>query len=244
MESEVRSAPLGPVRPRTPAGRIIVALDLPDARSTLALVDLLGREIEWYKVGMELFYAEGPGLLQELAARGKRIFLDLKLHDIPNTMAAALRSLSRMPVELTTVHIASGGEALRACVDEVGRLRQSADRVPGLLGVTRLTSLPPPDPDHPWADVISRAGEAVAAGLFGWIAPAPAAPLLRLAWGGEPFLVCPGIRLPEQGRQDQVAVGSPEEAVRGGADMLVIGRPITRAENPRAAVEEVVRRLG
>ena len=106
-----------------------------------------------------------------------------------------------------------------------------------------LTSLPPPDLTEPWQDVVSLAGEAVACGIYGWIAPSAAAPLLRRAHGRGPVLVCPGIRLPEQAKQDQVAVGTPEDAVRGGADWIVVGRPITRADDPPGAARDIARRL-
>jgi len=234
----------GPARPSVHAERLIVALDFQGAGEAIALVDRLGASVSWYKVGMELFYAEGRPLLTELERRGKRVFLDLKLHDIPNTMASALRSLSRMPVHLTTLHIPAGPEALRACVAEIGRLAGAGLSAPGLLGVTRLTSLPPADPQRPWDDVVESAKCAVEAGLFGLIAPAPAAPALRRALGAGPALVCPGIRLPDQARQDQVAVGSPEAALRGGADWIVVGRPVTRADDPIAAVDGIIGRLG
>ncbi len=236
--------PPGPPRPQSAGDRLIVALDFPDAAAALAMVDRLGEDVRWFKVGMELFYAEGRGLLDALHGRGKRIFLDLKLHDIPNTMVMACRSLSRLPVDLCTLHIPAGPEALRACAAEARRIADAEGPVIGLLGVTRLTSLSPPDPTEPWRDVVELAGRAAQAGVFGWIAPAAAAPLLRAAHGSGPALVCPGIRLPEQGRQDQVMVGTPEEAVRGGADWIVVGRPITRAEEPARAAREFVRRLG
>lgn len=235
---------IGPARPAIPGERLIVALDFPGTREAMALVDTLGMSVSWYKVGMELFYAEGKALLTALEERGKRVFLDLKLHDIPNTMASALRSLSRLPVHLTTLHIPAGSEALRACVEEAARLAQDGRPAPGLLGVTRLTSLPPPDPENPWDDVVELAASATQAGLFGLIAPAPAAPFIRRALGARPALVCPGIRLPDQARQDQVAVGSPEDAVNGGADWIVVGRPVTRADDPTAAVREICTRLG
>jgi orotidine-5'-phosphate decarboxylase len=238
-ETGARLPAPGPVRPCTARERIIVALDLPDRADALALVDLLQDEVLMYKVGMELFYAEGPQLLRDLAQLGKRIFLDLKLHDIPNTMVAALRSLARLPVDLTTLHIAAGSAAMAACAEEAQRLHLEEGRSLGLLGVTRLTSLPPPDPEHPWADVTTLAGQAAAAGLYGWIAPAPAGPALRQAWGSGPVLVCPGIRLPEQGKQDQVVVGTPQEAIRGGADFLVVGRPVTRAPDPIRVLAEM-----
>jgi orotidine-5'-phosphate decarboxylase len=230
----------GPSRPRSAGERLIVALDFQDGATALAMVDRLGDTVTWYKVGMELFYAEGRGLLDQLAGRGKRIFLDLKLHDIPNTMAMALRSLAGLPVELCTLHLPAGPEALRACAAEARRIAESGPRPVGLLGVTRLTSLPPPDPADPWRDVVALAGEGVAAGIFGWIAPATAAPVLRQAHGPRPVLVCPGIRLPEQGKQDQVAVGSPGEAISGGADWIVVGRPVTRADDPVGAAREIV----
>jgi orotidine-5'-phosphate decarboxylase len=236
--------PPGPQRPRSPRERLIVALDLPDRRASLALVETLGDEVLWYKVGMELFYAEGASFLDELAHRGKHIFLDLKLHDIPNTMGSALRSLCALPVALTTVHVPAGIEALRACAEQAKRgIRPGQDGI-GLLGVTRLTSLPPPDPEDPYSDVVALAGIAIEAGLYGWIAPAAAGPRLREAYGPTPALVTPGIRLPEEGRQDQVSVGTPEEAVRGGADWIVVGRPVTRAEDPAGAAREILRRLG
>jgi orotidine-5'-phosphate decarboxylase len=234
----------GPDRPRAARERLIVALDFQNAAAALAMVDSLGEEVTWYKVGMELFYAEGCRLLHAIHGRGKRVFLDLKLHDIPNTMAMALRSLSQLPVELCTLHIPAGSEALRACVAEVGRVAEAGGPAIGLLGVTRLTSLLPPDSSDPWQDVVSLAGQAVACGIYGWIAPVAAAPLLRAAYGPGPVLVCPGIRIPAQGKHDQVAVGSPEEAVRGGADWIVVGRPITRADDPPGAAREIARRLG
>ncbi len=233
----------GPERPRVPRDRLIVALDFQDGSDALSLVDLLDQEVLWYKVGMELFYAAGPSLLSDLSARGKRIFLDLKLHDIPNTMAQALRSLSRLPVGLTTVHVPAGPEALRACAREAARILEDSGTAIGILGVTRLTSLPPPDPERPWDDVVALAGMAVEAGLAGWIAPAAAAPALRRAYGAGPALVCPGIRLPEQAHQDQVAVGTPEQAVGGGADWIVVGRPVSAAADPRAAAREIARRM-
>ncbi len=233
----------GPPRPARSAERVVVALDVPDRAQALGLVEMLGDAVLWYKVGMELFYAEGAGLVEELGRREKKVFLDLKLHDIPNTMASALRSLTRLPIHLTTLHAAAGPEALDACAAVV-RERTGAGRPAlGLLGVTRLTSLPPPEPKRPWDDVVELAGMAVRAGLDGWIAPAAAAPALRQAHGANPVLVCPGIRLPEHERQDQVAVGTPEAAVAGGADWIVVGRPVTRAADPRAAVEAILARL-
>lgn len=226
--------------PSTAKERLIVALDFPAREPALALVDRLGEGVLWYKVGMELFYAEGAPLVREISARGKRIFLDLKLHDIPNTMAQALRSLSHLGVGLTTVHIPAGAEALRAVAEAA---RECGAKAPGVLGVTRLTSLPTPDPARPWEDVVRLAGLAVECGIDGWIAPVEAAPLLRAAHGSAPFLVCPGIRLADDARGDQVQVGTPADARRGGANWIVVGRPITKAADPNAAAARIVEQL-
>lgn len=230
----------GAGKPRSPGERLIVALDLPAREPALALVDGLGEEVLWYKVGMELFYAEGAPLLEELHRRRKRIFLDLKLHDIPNTMAMAVRSLARWRVGMTTVHVSAGAEAISA----VAEAAREADPNLSVIGVTRLTSLAAPDPASPWEDVVQLAGLALDAGLHGWVAPAAAAPLLRARFGVAPTLVCPGIRTADQSKGDQLQVGTPEDAVRGGADWIVVGRPITQAEDPSAVVRQIRARLG
>ena len=232
-----------PLRPGTALDRLIVALDFPDGKTALEMVDRLGDAVCWYKVGMELFYAEGPSFLGALRERRKRIFLDLKLHDIPNTMASAVRSLAAHGVDLTTVHVPAGQAALEAVSAVTAELRGKGQSAPLLVGVTRLTSLAAPDPERPWDDVVALAGSAVAAGLDGWVAPVDAAGPLRGAHGPNPVLICPGIRLPEGDRGDQVAVGTPEAAVAGGADWIVVGRPITRATDPVQVARAMVERM-
>lgn len=230
-------------RPMTSNERLIVALDFETSAQALALVDRLGENVRWYKVGMELFYAEGPRILSELEERGRRVFLDLKLHDIPNTMASAFRCLSEHSVGMTTVHVPAGQAALRAVAETARALREKGRTPPLILGVTRLTSLPAPDPARPWDDVVRLAGEAVEAGSDGWIAPVEAAALLRRTHGPRPILVCPGVRLPDSEHEDQVSVGTPEGAVVGGADWIVVGRPITRAADPERATSDFLGRL-
>ncbi|MEZ4650581.1 MAG: orotidine-5'-phosphate decarboxylase [Candidatus Eisenbacteria bacterium] len=232
-----------PRRPETALDRLIVALDFPDGTTALEMVDRLGDAVRWYKVGMELFYAEGPAFLGALRERRKRIFLDLKLHDIPNTMASAVRSLAAHGVDLTTVHVPAGIAALEAVSAAAEERRRAGGAAPLLIGVTRLTSLAPPNPERPWDDVVALAGDAVRAGLDGWVAPVDAAAPLRSAHGPKPVLVCPGIRLPEGEKGDQVAVGTPEAAVAGGADWIVVGRPITRAEDPAQVARTMVERM-
>lgn len=230
-------------RPENARERLIIALDLPSGREAVELVDHLGAAVVWYKVGMELFYAEGPILLRALRERGKRIFLDLKLHDIPNTMVGALRSLTVHGVDLTTVHAPAGPAALGAVAEAARVLAAEGRPVPHVIAVTRLTSLEPPDPGRPWDDVVALGGSAVTAGLDGWVAPVEAAVPLRAAHGARPLLVCPGIRLEGGVRGDQVAVGTPEGAVRAGADWIVVGRPVVQAPDPARAAAEIVARM-
>jgi orotidine-5'-phosphate decarboxylase len=221
---------------------LAVALDTTDLDVAAGWAAAAGPYVSTVKVGLELYLRHGAAAVTRAreASGGRAVFLDLKLHDIPNTMASALRSLSRQPISLTTVHVAAGTEALRACVETAAAVEGKGI---GLLGVTRLTSLPPADPLRPWDDVLSLARRGADAGLYGWIAPPEAAPHLRSAFGSGPALVTPGIRLPQQERQDQVSVGTPEGALKGGADWIVVGRPITRAPDPREAAREFVRRL-
>lgn len=240
-ESEAESA--ATPRPREARDRLIVALDVPAAAAALELVDRLGETVRWYKVGMELFYAEGPSLVRRLRERGCEIFLDLKLHDIPNTMGGALRSLAGLGVGLTTVHIPAGAAALREVSKVRDLLLQEGTSAPRLLGVTRLTSLPPPDPTDPMRDILFWAELALDCRLDGWIAPVGAARGLRERFGSEPMLVCPGIRLPDGVRGDQISIGTPEEARSSGADWIVVGRPITQAEDPAEAARAFVQRL-
>lgn len=240
-ESPSTETSLSTSRPTSPRDRLIVALDFQDGAPALSLVDLLGDRVRWYKVGMELYYAVGNSLIGELRSRGKRVFLDLKLHDIPNTMSHALRSLAKQRVALTTVHIPAGEEALRAVASAAASL--SGEERPRILGVTRLTSLPAPDPAKPWDDVVRLGRLGIDCGIDGWIAPAAGAKHLRAACGAAPLLVCPGIRLPEDDRADQVQVGLPKDAVRDGADWIVVGRPISQAVDPRVTVEAIIHRL-
>ena len=230
-------------RPVDARDRLIVALDLPSEAEAMAMVERLGDAVRWFKVGMELFYAEGPAFVRALRDRGKSVFLDLKLHDIPNTMGAALRSLAGLGVGLTTVHVPAGEAALKQVAAVRDELMEGQGAAPRLLGVTRLTSLPAPDPTDPLRDIVGWAALAVECRLDGWIAPVGAAKRLRERFGSEPILVCPGIRLPEGERGDQVSIGTPEEARSGGADWIVVGRPVVRAADPVAVAEAIARRL-
>jgi len=220
---------------------VIVALDAPSAEDALELVDRLDTTADFYKVGLELFTREGPSVVRELQRRGKRVFLDLKLHDIPNTVAKAVEAAGALGVNLLTVH-ASGGSAML----EAAR----AAAAPGLrlLAVTVLTSLEADGLGQVWGrpvdsmprEVCRLGAIAKAVGIHGLVAAASDAARIRAELGGDVLLVVPGIRPAGVDRGDQARVATPAEAVRAGADYLVLGRAVTRAGNPVAALAAVL----
>jgi orotidine-5'-phosphate decarboxylase len=225
--------------------RIIVALDVADAGAALALAARLDPKLCRVKIGKELFVAAGPALVAKVHERGFEIFLDLKFHDIPSTVAGACRAAARLGVWMMNVH-ASGGEAmLRAAREAV----DSVSRPPLLIAVTILTSLSEADLERVGysgsliENVERLARLARASGLDGVVCSAQEAPLIRNATGEDFLLVTPGIRLNDV-RDDQARVVTPVEAVRLGADYLVIGRSITQAPDPAAMLEEIRQSLG
>ena len=225
-----------------PAERIILALDRPDVASALALVEAIP-ELRWVKVGLELFSAAGPEVVWRLRERGLQVFLDLKFHDIPATMAGACRSAARLGAGLITVHACAGAEALRAAQDAAQDAAATAGlTAPTLLAVTVLTSwdaarfageLAIAEPIEHY--VPRLAGLAAAAGIGGCVCSPLEVAALRAAHP-EPFaLVTPGIRPAGAARGDQQRVMSPAEAIAAGASQLVIGRPISAAPDPASA---------
>ena len=227
--------------------RIIPALDLPDAAAAAALAERLGARAPLVKVGLELFTAAGGDVVRRLADAGRAVFLDLKLHDIPNTVAGAVRAAARLPgVAMLTLHAAGGPDMIATAAEAAA----GAARPPALLAVTVLTSLD----DAAWAAVcpagettaaaVERlAGLAVAAGADGLVcSPRDVAPLRRRL-GTEPLLVTPGIRPAGAAADDQRRTAAPAAAVAAGADFLVIGRPITRAPDPAAALAALCEEL-
>jgi len=217
----------------------IVALDRPSWPDADRLVGALGEEVGFYKVGLELFAADGPGVVRELAGRGKRVFLDLKLHDIPNTVAGAARAAGRLGADLLTVHAAGGPEMIRAAVDAAREASAGRTRV---LAVTVLTSQ---SADHlpasfrrdlPLGDLVTAlAAEALVAGADGLVCSGEEVAALRVRFGAEPLLVVPGTRPPGADVQDQARVVTPRDALAAGASWLVVGRAVTAAAHPRAA---------
>ena len=230
--------------------RIIIALDVPAKEEAIALVSRL-KDARTFKVGLELFTAEGPALFRKLKALRKDIFLDLKLHDIPNTVAGAVRSAYRHGVQMMTVHT-SGGREMMAKAAEAAKAAADAGKGPKpiLLGVTVLTSLKGPDleevgmgPDVA-SQVLRLAGLAKSAGLDGVVCSPQEIEVLRKEYGRELVIVTPGIRPVWAAAQDQKRIMTPAEAVAKGADYLVIGRPITGAPSPNEAFLRIAEEIG
>ncbi len=222
---------------------LIVALDVPDSSSIGAIVDRLPDEVRWYKVGLELFAAEGPAALEPLARRGRHIFLDLKLHDIPRTVERAVRAAARHGVGLVTLHAAGGRAMIQAAAEAA---RGAGPGAPKLLAVTVLTSLDAADlaatgvGRSPAEQVVALADLALSAGADGIVCSPQEAAAMRARFGAGPLLVTPGIRLPSDAVGDQKRVATPAGAVRDGATHLVVGRPILEAEDPAAAARRVL----
>jgi orotidine-5'-phosphate decarboxylase len=230
---------------------IIVALDFPDAAGALAVAQRLTPDACALKVGKELFTAAGPALVRELGGRGFRVFLDLKFHDIPNTVAQACAAATRLGVWMLNVHASGGAAMLAAAREAVDRAAAGSGRAkPHLIAVTVLTSLRAADlaatgvADAPEAQVLRLAKLAQANGLDGVVCASREAAPLRAACGPRFLLVTPGIRPAGADTHDQARTATPAEAIAAGADYLVIGRPITQAPDPQAALLSIQRTLG
>ncbi len=232
-------------RGKTARDRLIVALDVNSSAAALTLVERLEGRCLWFKVGLELYLATGGSILPKLRSLGYEVFLDLKLHDIPNTIASAVRVLSGSGASLLTVHAAGGPAMLRAAVEAAA----SSPDSPRLLGVTVLTSM---DGDELHAigvnaspkDQVNRLGRAtLAAGVSGLICSPLETTALRTEHGMKPLLVVPGIRPAGSAAGDQQRIAGPAEAIAAGASMLVVGRPITQATDPARAAEDILREI-
>lgn len=224
---------------------VIVALDVAGGDAALELVRHLSPQADFFKVGLELFVRAGPAIVNDLRALNRRVFLDLKLHDIPNTVRAAAEAAADLDVELLTVHAAGGarmiGEARAAL--EGGRTR--------LLAVTVLTSMAGTDLSQVWGregvcpeeEVTRLAAWSVGNGAHGVVCSPHEAAGLRRDLGPDALIVTPGIRLAGDGRHDHARIATPRDAQTAGADFLVVGRSITRASDPRVAFAEIQRQL-
>lgn len=225
--------------------RLIVALDVPSANRAQELINTIGDSAGSFKVGLQLFTAEGPSLVRELTASRRRVFLDLKLHDIPNTVAAAVKSVGALGARMLTIHASGGPAMLRAAVEAAGSLADP----PLLLGVTVLTSMDEEEMHSAGvpgsvADQVRRLAKlARECGLGGIVASAKEASLVRQVVGEEMAIVVPGIRPAGTEKGDQARVATPVDALRAGATHLVVGRPITAAADPKRAADHVVEEM-
>ncbi|MBM3859896.1 MAG: orotidine-5'-phosphate decarboxylase [Verrucomicrobia bacterium] len=207
--------------------KLIVALDVDGFERAAGLVERLGDSVETYKVGSQLFTRTGPRMVEFLHARGRRCFLDLKFHDIPNTVAKAVESATSLGVAMLTVHTIGGADMLRAAAN--------VPKHPSLLGVTVLTSVGGNVAD----EVVRRAKLAAECGLEGVVASPHEIKLIRNAVGDTMLIVTPGIRPAWAEAGDQKRMMTPSEAIAAGASFIVVGRPILAAPDPVAAAERV-----
>ena len=225
---------------------VIIACDFKNKTDTLAFLDRFEGKKPYVKIGMELFYGEGPDIVREIRARGHEIFLDLKLHDIPNTVKKAMANLARLGVSMTNVHAAGTIDMMRAAVE--GLEMGSNGPRPLLIAVTQLTSTSQERMQRELLisetienTVAHYAGNAREAGLDGVVCSPLEAGLVKKACGADFLTVTPGIRYPEGELGDQSRVTTPQKAREIGSDFIVVGRPITAAADPVAAYERVCR---
>ena len=225
--------------------RLIVALDVPDAAAATVLVGQLEKSCHWFKVGLELFTAAGPAVIEPLVARGHSVFLDLKFHDIPNTVAGAVRSAAALGVQMVNVH-ASGGPVMLAAAKAA---LDGIENPPELLAVTMLTSMNQEQVNavgldrSPAGQVELLARMGMSAGIRGFVCSPEEVAKLRELTGPDGVLVTPGIRPAGVTVGDQKRIATPAEALRQGASYLVVGRPITQAPDPAEASEAILKEM-
>jgi orotidine-5'-phosphate decarboxylase len=234
------------------ASKVMVALDKPYQSAAIQIAEQLQGVGCWMKVGMELFYAAGPSVVRELKERGFRVFVDLKMHDIPNTVRGGARSITRMGADMFNVHAAGGTKMMASAIEGANEAVQAGDapHLPLIIAVTQLTStsqetlnkeigIPGPIEQA----VVRYAQLAREAGLSGVVASAQEAAAIKQACGQGIITVTPGIRPRGADAGDQSRIMTPAEAVRQGTDFLVIGRPITAAENPKHALDQILKEM-
>ena len=233
-------------RANDPSYKLIVALDVSTATAAQKIVAAVGDSALTYKVGMQLYTAEGPRVVSDLVASGRRVFLDLKYHDIPNTVAAAVHEAARLGVSMLTVHTSGSTKMLRAAVDAARSVNPDLT----VLGVAVLTSMDENDlrtiglRGTMAEEVLRLATLALANGCQGIVTSAREAARVRAELGNEFAIVTPGVRPAGTGRGDQVRVVTPAEAIAAGASHIVVGRPITEAVNPAAAARSILEQIG
>ena len=225
-------------------GDVIIALDFPTAREVYDFLGLFQQEKPFVKIGMELFYAEGPQIVREIKARGHQIFLDLKLHDIPNTVKRAMKVLSALDVDMVNLHAAGTIDMMKAALE--GLTRPDGTR-PMLIAVTQLTSTSEERMQQELlinatiAQTVAKyAKNAQQAGLDGVVCSPLEAALVKTTCGDAFQTVTPGIRFADSAADDQARITTPDKARQGGSDYIVVGRPITAASDPVAAYRRCV----
>ena len=229
-----------------PRERLIVALDVSTAREALKIVASLGDSVQIYKVGMQLYTAEGPQMVRDLVGSGRKVFLDLKYHDIPNTAAAAVREAAKLGVSMLTVHASGGTKMLHAAVEAA----REKDSGPQILAVSILTSMDDQDLNEIGVhgqvvdQVVWLASLALEAGCSGVVSSPREVKTLREKLGTDFLAVTPGVRPAGTAHGDQVRVTTPAEAIAAGATHIVVGRPITEAANPAEAAAKILQELG
>lgn len=228
-----------------PREKLIVALDVSTAAEARKIVAAVGDSALTYKVGMQLYTAEGPHLVRDLVQSGRHIFLDLKYHDIPNTVSSAVREAAHLGVSMLTVHAAGGAKMLHAAVHAA----KNANPDLQVLAVTVLTSLGEPElesigvRDSVVDEVVRLASLALSNGCHGVVCSARETPALRAKLGSDFAIVNPGVRPAGSAHADQVRVVTPAEAIAAGASHIVVGRPITEAADPAAAAQEILEQV-
>ncbi|MDQ6957527.1 MAG: orotidine-5'-phosphate decarboxylase [Mariprofundaceae bacterium] len=213
--------------------RLMVALDMPDREQALSIRQRIGDSVGWFKVGLRLFVAEGPSLIRTIV-QNHRVFLDLKFHDIPNTVAEAVTSAGNLGVHMTNIHAEGGLEMMRAAAQSAAAFPQMK-----IIAVTVLTSSPI-QPDQARHEAVHKATLARDAGLDGVVCSVHEVANIKKACGADFLTVTPGIRWGDQPQNDQKRVADPEMAIRQGADYIVVGRPIIQASDPGAAALEAL----
>ena len=244
--AESKTSPPLDFKSLEPRERLIVALDVSTAAAAQKMVAAVGDSAPTFKVGMQLYTAEGPQVVRDLVASGRRVFLDLKYHDIPNTVAAAVKEAGRLGVSMLTVH-AAGSEKMLCAAVEAARESNPALMV---LGVTVLTSMDDSDLDKIGVrgtvleEVVRLGRLALESGCQGIVASAREASALRAELGDTFAIVTPGVRLPGGSHGDQARVVTPAEAIAAGASHIVVGRPITEAADPTAQARAILGMIG
>jgi orotidine-5'-phosphate decarboxylase len=225
--------------------RLIVALDVSTAPEAQEIVTSIGDAVTFYKVGMQLYTAEGPDLVRDLISSGRRVFLDLKYHDIPNTVASAVLQAGKLKVSLLTVHASGGTKMLRAAADAARDINPALK----VVAVTVLTSMAQPDLDGIGVQrtvlqqVIGLASMALSAGCAGVVSSVQEVRTLREKLGNEFTAITPGVRPAGAAQGDQARVATPAEAIAAGASHIVVGRPITAAASPALEAEKILQEI-